>query len=98
MTVQNTPLSSDDFVTELRGLQHRYWGAHPFHHRLHSGALSQRELQTWAANRWYYQKMLPQKDAAIIANCPLPEIRRQWLNRIVYHDGPAADGGAHSGA
>jgi pyrroloquinoline-quinone synthase len=41
----------------------------------------------WAANRWYYQCMLPVKDAAIISNCPLPEIRRAWLPRIVYHDG-----------
>lgn len=92
------PLSSEDFVAALRGLSHRYWGAHPFHHRLHAGELTQQELQTWAANRWYYQKMLPQKDAAIIANCPVPEIRRQWLERIVYHDGSAADGGATSGA
>lgn len=98
MSLENTPQSSEDFVSELRGLHHKYWGAHPFHHRLHSGALSQYALQTWAANRWYYQKVLPQKDAAIIANCPLPEIRRQWLERIVYHDGSAADGGAASGA
>lgn len=93
-----TPLSGEDFVAELRELRHRYWGAHPFHHRLHAGSLAPHELQAWAANRWYYQKMLPQKDAAIIANCPLPEIRRQWLDRIVYHDGRASDGGATSGA
>jgi pyrroloquinoline-quinone synthase len=33
--------------------------------------------------------MLPQKDAAIISNCPVPRIRRDWLQRIVYHDGGA---------
>ncbi|MFD1044566.1 MBL fold metallo-hydrolase [Kibdelosporangium lantanae] len=52
----------------MRGLSHRYWGTHPFHHRLHEGGLSEFELRTWAANRWYYQCMLPQKDAAIIYN------------------------------
>ncbi|SDX71368.1 pyrroloquinoline-quinone synthase [Amycolatopsis xylanica] len=88
------PLSSADFVTALRDLSHRYWGTHPFHHRMHAGELSEHELRVWAANRWYYQCMLPQKDAAIISNCPLPEIRREWLDRIVYHDGArAGDGG-----
>jgi pyrroloquinoline-quinone synthase len=45
----------------------------------------------WAANRWYYQCVLPQKDAAIISNCPVPEVRRGWLDRIVYHDGTSDD-------
>jgi pyrroloquinoline-quinone synthase len=92
------PLPADEFVAELRGLRHKYWGSHPFHHRMHAGELSRHELQMWAANRWYYQKMLPQKDAAIIANCPIPQVRRLWLDRIVYHDGRADDGGANSGA
>jgi len=62
---------------------------------MHAGELSEHELRVWAANRWYYQCMLPQKDAAIISNCPVPEVRRLWLDRIVYHDGRAdgADGG-----
>lgn len=83
------PRGSEEFVAALRGLSHRYWGTHPFHHRLHAGELDERELRLWAANRWYYQCMLPQKDAAIISNCPVPEIRRTWLDRIVYHDGTA---------
>ncbi|MET7283880.1 pyrroloquinoline-quinone synthase PqqC [Kribbella sp. NPDC005582] len=83
------PLGADEFVDALRGLSHRYWGTHPFHQRMHAGELSQPELQVWAANRWYYQSAIPRKDAAIISNCPLPEVRRQWLPRIVYHDGTA---------
>jgi pyrroloquinoline-quinone synthase len=86
-------MNGPDFVVALRGLSQRYWGAHPFHHRLHHGHLNEHELKVWAANRWYYQRMLPQKDAAIISNCPLPDIRRQWLHRIVYHDGGAAGEG-----
>lgn len=92
----NLPRSSEDFVAELRGLSHRYWGTHPFHHRMHAGELSEHELRVWAANRWYYQSVLPQKDAAIISNCPVPEVRRGWLDRIVYHDG-RADGDEDSG-
>ncbi|MBP2476348.1 pyrroloquinoline-quinone synthase [Crossiella equi] len=86
-------LSREDFRAALQGLSHRYWGTHPFHHRMHAGELSEHELRTWAANRWYYQCVLPQKDAAIIANCPLPEVRRHWLDRIVYHDGKVAGEG-----
>ena len=84
------PLPESAFIAGLRGLSGRYWGTHPFHHRLHAGELDERALRIWAANRWYYQCVLPQKDAAIISNCPLPEIRRQWLDRIVYHDGVSA--------
>lgn len=83
--------SAEEFVAELRALSGRYWGTHPFHLRMHAGELSRDELRTWAANRWYYQCVLPRKDAAIIANCPLPEIRRAWLDRVVYHDGRADD-------
>jgi pyrroloquinoline-quinone synthase len=90
-----TPMSGEEFVAALHGLSSRYWGTHPFHHRLHNGELTEHELRMWAANRWYYQCNLPQKDAAIISNCPITEIRRQWLDRIVYHDGTTAgDGGA----
>jgi pyrroloquinoline-quinone synthase len=88
--------TADEFVAELRGLSHRYWGTHPFHQRMHAGELTRHELRTWAANRWYYQCVLPRKDAAIISNCPVPEIRRAWLDRVVYHDG-RTDSDAESG-
>ena len=84
------PRAESAFSAALRGLSGRYWGTHSFHRRLHAGELDERALRIWAANRWYYQCVLPQKDAAIISNCPLPEIRRQWLDRIVYHDGVSA--------
>src|SRR5947209_4716873 len=90
-------LSPAEFIEELRALAPRYWHDHPFHQRLHRGLLDKRELRAWAANRWYYQRCLPQKDAAILANCPLPRIRRQWLERIVYHDGTQpGSGGAEN--
>lgn len=90
---REAPLAREEFVAALRVLSDRYWGGHPFHHLLHRGELTKPALQVWAANRWYYQCMLPQKDAAIIGNCPVPEVRRLWLDRIVYHDGrPGQEG------
>lgn len=94
MPIQNPPMTGEEFTAALRGLSHRYWGTHLFHRRLHAGELTEFELRTWAANRWYYQSVLPRKDAAIISNCPVPQVRRDWLPRIVYHDGQAeGDGG-----
>ena len=48
----------------------RYHNLHPFHRRMDAGELTREELQRWVANRFYYQKCIPLKDAAILANCP----------------------------
>jgi pyrroloquinoline-quinone synthase len=48
-------------------------------------------VRSWVANRWYYQKVLARKNAAIIANCPLPPVRRRWLSRLGFFDGGAGD-------
>jgi pyrroloquinoline-quinone synthase len=47
------------------------------------------------ANRFYYQRNIPIKDAAILSNCPLPEVRRVWVRRLLDHDGaePGLSGG-----
>ncbi|MCS7479886.1 pyrroloquinoline-quinone synthase PqqC [Umezawaea endophytica] len=90
-------LPAEEFEAELRALAPRYWHDHPFHLRLHDGSLSERELRSWAANRWYYQRCIPQKDAAILANCPVADVRREWRERIVWHDGTrAGEGGAEN--
>ena len=41
------------------------------------------------ANRLAYQRVVPRKDAAILSNCPDPEVRREWIQRIIDHDGTA---------
>ncbi len=87
-------LHRDDFEGMLRAQERNYWDKHPFHQRMAAGELEPSHLRAYVANRWYYQRSLPQKDAAIVANCPLPEVRRRWLPRISYHDGTASgDGG-----
>jgi pyrroloquinoline-quinone synthase len=58
-----------------------------------AGELTRDELQRWVANRFYYQRCIPLKDAAILANCPEIEVRREWIKRIVDHDGTSAGTG-----
>jgi pyrroloquinoline-quinone synthase len=86
-----TVLETDSFVAALRDQSQRYHSRHPFHRTMNEGGLSRRQVQGWAANRFYYQENLPRKDAAILANCPLAEVRRRWIRRILDHDG-AVDG------
>lgn len=67
--------------------EERYHDKHPFHRRLIAGTLDRAQIQAWVANRYYYQKQIPVKDAAILANLPSAAHRRVWIARIVDHDG-----------
>ena len=58
---------------------------------MYAGELSVGQIQGWVANRYYYQVIIPQKDAAILANCPDREVRQEWVQRIVDHDGAGTD-------
>src|SRR5262249_42507160 len=81
------PLALDDLAGALRAFSGSYYANHPFHHLMHEGRLTKRQLQGWVANRLAYQRAIPRKDAAILSNCPEPEVRRLWLSRIIDHDG-----------
>jgi pyrroloquinoline-quinone synthase len=87
------PLAPDAFISQLRAQGGRYHNLHPFHRRMDAGELSREELQRWVTNRFYYQKCIPLKDAAIMANCPEVEVRRVWIQRILDHDGTSAEQG-----
>ena len=87
------PLSTDEFIARLRAQGGRYHNLHPFHRRMDAGELDRSELRRWVANRFYYQKCIPLKDAAILANCPEVEVRRVWVRRILDHDGTAGEPG-----
>jgi pyrroloquinoline-quinone synthase len=82
-------VGTDDFVAALRAQSQRYHSLHPFHRRMNEGLLGRPQLQLWVANRFYYQANIPRKDAAILSNCPYPDVRRRWVRRIVDHDGTA---------
>lgn len=87
----------EELVARLRAQGARYHDLHPFHRRMDAGALTREELRRWVANRFYYQKSIPLKDAAILANCDDVEVRRRWVQRIIDHDGTApGTGGTES--
>jgi pyrroloquinoline-quinone synthase len=91
--VLERPLSPDALAQGLRSFSTSYYANHPFHQLMHEGRLTPRQLQGWVANRLAYQRAIPRKDAAIISNCPVPEVRRAWMQRIVDHDGVAPGSG-----
>ncbi len=72
----------------------RYHRLHPFHALLHGGKCDKGQVQAWALNRYYYQAMIPIKDASLIARCEDSSVRREWRSRLADHDGEAeGDGG-----
>src|SRR5918995_3455867 len=81
------PLSPAELEEALRAFSGSYYVEHTFHRMMYAGQLSQRQFQGWVTNRLAYQRVVPRKDAAILSNCPHPEIRREWIQRILDHDG-----------
>jgi len=67
-------------------LQKEYHIHHPFHIAMNDGKCSREQIQIWVANRFYYQEMIPRKDAAILMNCNDSKIRQEWIKRIQDHD------------
>jgi coenzyme PQQ biosynthesis protein C len=90
----NAPLSAEDLEARLRKVgEEQYHDKHPFHQLMNAGKLSKGQLQAWALNRFYYQAMIPIKDAAILSRMEQADLRRSWRQRIVDHDGDNADQG-----
>ena len=54
---------------------------------MHEGKLTRGQLQAWALNRYYYQSIIPIKDAIILSRSDDPGFRRAWRKRIIDHDG-----------
>lgn len=91
--IETTPLTPEEFEAALRAKGEYYHIHHPYHIAMHNGDATREQIQGWVANRFYYQTNIPIKDAAIMANCPHPEVRRQWVQRILDHDGDADNEG-----
>jgi coenzyme PQQ biosynthesis protein C len=82
------PMTGEELEARLRRIgAERYHNLHRFHLRLHSGQCSYEEVQAWALNRYYYQAMIPIKDATILTRMPDAADRRAWRKRIEDHDG-----------
>jgi pyrroloquinoline-quinone synthase len=85
-------LTFEELRAALRRVgEERYHHKHPFHLLMHEGKLSRGQLQAWALNRYYYQSIIPIKDAIILSRATDPAFRRVWRKRIVDHDGDNDD-------
>jgi pyrroloquinoline-quinone synthase len=95
--VSGTAWSAAQFEQQLRERGRAYHIHHPFNVMLNSGRATPEQIRGWVANRFYYQINIPIKDAAILANCPERDVRRNWVQRILDHDGYGDDlGGIES--
>ncbi len=87
-------LSPEELERDIRAVgAERYHDKHPFHQLLHSGALNKGQVQAWALNRYCYQAAVPRKDAALIARTDDRQLRRDWVKRILDHDGYGGEEG-----
>ncbi len=81
-------LTPTELEAALRAIgAERYHHRHPFHQLMHEGKLTRGQLQAWALNRYYYQSMVPVKDAMVLWRAEDPAFRRAWRKRIIDHDG-----------
>lgn len=77
----------EEFEARLRAMGRNYHIHHPFNLRMQAGQCSPAQIRGWIVNRFYYQSIIPRKDAAILANCDDRATRRLWIARILDHDG-----------
>lgn len=91
--MSEAPWSHAQFEARLRDGGRAYHIHHPFNVMLNGGKASREQIRGWVANRYYYQVNIPLKDAAILANCEERAVRRNWVQRILDHDGSGADAG-----
>ena len=87
------PWSAAEFEQRLRDKGRAYHIHHPFNVMLNTGRAEPEQIRGWVANRFYYQVSIPVKDAAILANCDDRSVRRNWVQRILDHDGYGDDPG-----
>lgn len=79
--------TKEEFEQQLRAKGIYYHIYHPYHVAMNSGKCTPEQIRAWVANRYYYQINIPLKDAAIMANCTDRDVRREWVQRILDHDG-----------
>jgi len=85
--------SRPEFEARLRARGASYHIHHPYNVMMSGGRASPEQIKGWVANRFYYQINIPVKDAAIMANCPDRSVRRNWVQRILDHDGHGEEPG-----
>nr|WP_230205808.1 pyrroloquinoline-quinone synthase PqqC [Burkholderia cenocepacia] len=86
-------LTPEQFEQALRAKGAFYHVHHPYQIAMAEGRATRDQIRGWVANRFYYQVSIPVKDAAILANCPDRDVRRQWIQRLIDHDGASGEEG-----
>jgi len=86
-TTANAAWSHEEFEARLRERGKAYHIHHPFNVMLNEGKATAEQIRGWVANRFYYQVAIPIKDAAVMSNCTDREVRREWVQRMLDHDG-----------
>lgn len=81
----------DEFAAQLYSQGRAYHSRHPYDVLLDSGAAGREQIRSWVANWFYYQINVPVKDAVLLANCPDPDVRRNWIDRVLEHDASGDD-------
>lgn len=89
----NLSWSKQEFEVQLRAKGDRYHIHHPFHIAMNSGKCTREQVQGWVYNRFYYQISIPIKDAAVLSNMNDRDQRREWIQRIIDHDGQKGEEG-----
>ena len=88
------PMTREDFDAAIHAIgPERYHDLHPFHHLLHGGKLNKGQVAAWALNRYCYQSAVPRKDAAFVSRVYDRQLRREWVHRVLEHDGHGDDPG-----
>jgi len=92
--MSSSPMAPAELEAAIRAVgAERYHDKHPFHHLLHGGKLAKGQVQAWALNRFCYQSAVPRKDAALMSRAFDRELRREWVHRILDHDGRGEEEG-----
>jgi pyrroloquinoline-quinone synthase len=87
MTALKPAWTREEFEAQLRAKGQSYHIHHPFNIKMNAGECSKEQIRGWVLNRFYYQWIIPIKDAAVLSNCQDRETRRRWIARILDHDG-----------
>jgi len=86
--------SPEEFEAAIQAVgTERYHDKHPFHKLLHGGKLTKPQVAAWALNRYCYQSAVPRKDAALVSRVYDRQLRRDWIHRVLEHDGAGDDPG-----
>ena len=92
--MSSSPMAPAELEAAIRAVgAERYHDKHPFHQLLHGGKLAKGQVQAWALNRFCYQSAVPRKDAALMSRTFDRELRREWIHRILDHDGSGGEEG-----